>query len=67
MINLNGGKFQLPKKFNETLKAVIVNIHPGSHHTGSPDSGHFGSPNYVMHNDIVYVCVGFRLHILGKL
>lgn len=32
---------------------------------GSPDSSHYGSPDLVIHNDIVYVCIGFRLHILG--
>lgn len=57
--------FQLPEE-GEPLKAVIVNIHPGGFFHGSGDPRQYGSPEYVIHNDIVYVCVSFRMHILGK-
>ncbi|XP_065211401.1 esterase FE4-like [Planococcus citri] len=49
------------------LKAVIVNIHPGGRFHGSPDPSYFGAPDYIMHHDVVYVCVGYRLHLLGCL
>ncbi|XP_065202777.1 esterase E4-like [Planococcus citri] len=34
---------------------------------GSPDPSYHGAPDYIMHHDVVYVCVGFRLHVLGLL
>lgn len=46
---------------------MIVNIHPGGFFHGSPDPHCYGSPEFIMHRDIVYVCVAYRLHILGKL
>ncbi|XP_065217622.1 esterase E4-like isoform X3 [Planococcus citri] len=52
---------------NEPLKAVIVNIHPGGFFHGSADPSQFGSPDLVIHHDIVYICVSYRLHILGFL
>ncbi|XP_065218873.1 esterase E4-like isoform X1 [Planococcus citri] len=57
---------QLPKE-NEPLKSVIVCIHPGGYFYGSADPSQFGSPEFIMHHDIVYVCVNHRLHILGYL
>ncbi|XP_065219224.1 esterase E4-like [Planococcus citri] len=57
---------ELPKE-NKPLKSVIVCIHPGGFFYGTPDPTQFGSPEFIMHHDIVYVCVGHRLHILGFL
>ncbi|XP_065219497.1 esterase E4-like [Planococcus citri] len=57
---------ELPKE-NTTLKSVIVCIHPGGYFYGSPEPTQFGSPEFIIHHDIVYVCVSFRLHILGFL
>ncbi|XP_065202780.1 esterase E4-like isoform X2 [Planococcus citri] len=51
----------------DPLKAVVFNIHPGGFSHGSPDPWCYGSPEFVMNRDIVYVCVGYRLHILGHL
>ncbi|XP_065202764.1 esterase E4-like isoform X2 [Planococcus citri] len=56
----------LPSK-GEPLKTVIVNIHPGAFFHGSPDPSYYGSPDYIMNRDVVFVCVGYRLHILGDL
>ncbi|XP_065217623.1 esterase E4-like isoform X4 [Planococcus citri] len=52
---------------NEPLKAVIVNIHPGGFFHGSADPSQYGSPDFVIHHDIVYICISYRLHILGFL
>ena len=49
------------------MKAVIVSIHPGGLFHGSPDPSYYGAPDYIINQDIVYVCVGYRLHILGWL
>ncbi|XP_065202796.1 esterase E4-like [Planococcus citri] len=57
---------KLPRN-NEALRPVIVNIHPGAYSFGSPQTEFYGSPEFVMHNDIVYVCISYRLHILGFL
>ncbi|XP_065202765.1 esterase E4-like [Planococcus citri] len=57
---------QIPAK-GSPLKAVIVNLHAGGLFHGSPDPHYYGSAEYVIHRDIVYVSVGFRLHILGHL
>ncbi|XP_065211386.1 esterase FE4-like [Planococcus citri] len=57
---------QLPSK-GSPLKAVMVNLHPGGFFHGSPDPWHYGAPEFIMHHDVVYVCVGFRLHVLGYL
>ncbi|XP_065202741.1 esterase E4-like [Planococcus citri] len=57
---------ELPRN-NEKLKPVIVNIHPGAYSFGSPQTQFYGSPEFIMHNDVVYVCVSYRLHILGFL
>ncbi|XP_065202747.1 esterase E4-like [Planococcus citri] len=57
---------KMPKK-NENLRPVIVNIHPGALHFGTPHSTHYGSPQFIMHHDTVYVCISYRLHILGFL
>ncbi|XP_065202728.1 esterase E4-like isoform X2 [Planococcus citri] len=57
---------QAPQK-DEPLKSVIINIHPGAFHHGSPHPRHFGSPDFVMHHDIVYVGIAYRLHVLGFL
>ncbi|XP_065219414.1 esterase FE4-like [Planococcus citri] len=51
----------------EPLKPVIVNIHPGGFIFGSPDPSRYGSPEFIMHHDIVYVTIGYRIHILGFL
>ncbi|XP_065222438.1 esterase FE4-like [Planococcus citri] len=58
---------KLPQKDDYPLRPVVVCFHPGGFHTGSADPNYFGSPDYVMHNDIVCVFVSFRLHILGFL
>ncbi|XP_065202766.1 esterase FE4-like [Planococcus citri] len=58
---------KLPPQGDEPLRSVIVNIHPGAFMFGSPNNDHFGSPNYIMQNNVVYVCLAFRLHILGFL
>ncbi|XP_065222437.1 esterase E4-like [Planococcus citri] len=58
---------ELPQKDDDPLRPVVVCLQPGAYHTGSPDPSYFGSPDYVMHNDVVCVCVSFRLHILGFL
>ncbi|XP_065211408.1 esterase FE4-like isoform X2 [Planococcus citri] len=57
---------KLPSK-EEPLKAVMVNIHLGGYVHGSPDPWYYGAPDYIMHKDVVYVCVGFRLYLLGNL
>ncbi|XP_065221847.1 esterase FE4-like [Planococcus citri] len=57
---------KLPSK-GEPLKAVIANVHPGGYFHGSPDPSYYGSPDYIMHKDVVYVCIGHRLHFLGNL
>lgn len=51
---------------NEPLKPVIALIHPGGYKWGSPDPDHNGSPDYLMHQDIVYVTIGHRLGALGN-
>ncbi len=56
---------QKPSKIKQP-KAVIVLIHGGSLLWGSGSEDVYGSPEYVMHRDIVYVTLNFRLHILGK-
>lgn len=55
---------QLPEK-GDTLKPVIMNIHPGAYFHGTPETWYYGSPDYLMHHDVVYVCVAYRLHVLG--
>ncbi|XP_065202761.1 esterase E4-like [Planococcus citri] len=57
---------KLPGK-NDTLKPVIINIHPGAYTFGSPHTKAFGSPEFIMHNDVVYVGIAHRLNILGFL
>ncbi|XP_065202770.1 esterase E4-like [Planococcus citri] len=57
---------KLPLK-GDPLKAVIVNIHPGGYFHGSPDPTYYGAPDFLMHHDIVYVSIGYRLHVLGHL
>ncbi|XP_065211405.1 esterase E4-like [Planococcus citri] len=57
---------KIPSK-GDPLKAVIVFIHPGGLTNGSPDPSYFGAPHYIMHKEVVYVCVAYRLHILGFL
>ncbi|XP_065211455.1 esterase E4-like [Planococcus citri] len=57
---------KIPAK-NDPPKAVIVCYHPGGLAHGSPDPWYYGSPEYIMHHDVVYVCVAFRLHVLGFL
>ncbi|XP_065211383.1 esterase FE4-like [Planococcus citri] len=57
---------QLPSK-GSPLKAVMVNLHPGGFFHGSPDPWYYGAPEFIMHHDVIYVCVGFRLHVLGYL
>ncbi|XP_065205743.1 juvenile hormone esterase-like [Planococcus citri] len=57
---------KIPQK-NEALRPVIVNIHPGAYRFGSPHTNFYGSPEFIMHNDVVYVCISYRLHILGYL
>lgn len=47
------------------LKAVIVQIHSGGHLWGSGSSQLHGSPDYLMHQNIVYVTVNYRLHVFG--
>ncbi|XP_065208406.1 esterase FE4-like [Planococcus citri] len=56
----------LPSK-NDALKAVIVLVHPGGLSHGSPETWHYGSPDYIMHLDVVYVGIAHRLHFLGFL
>ncbi|XP_065202726.1 esterase E4-like isoform X2 [Planococcus citri] len=51
----------------EPLRPVIVNIHGGSYNTGTPHTKHYGSPNFIMQHDVVYVNISYRLHILGFL
>lgn len=55
----------MPKK-DIALKPVIAMIHPGGHQWGTPDPSDYGSPDFIMHQDIVYVTIGYRLHVLGK-
>ncbi|XP_065216698.1 esterase E4-like [Planococcus citri] len=57
---------RLPRK-DEPLRPVIVNIHGGAYHTGTPHTKQYGSPALVIHHDIVYICISYRLHILGFL
>ncbi|XP_065202760.1 esterase E4-like isoform X2 [Planococcus citri] len=57
---------KLPCK-KDILRPVIVNIHPGAYSFGSPRTEFYGSPEFIMHNDVIYVCISFRLHILGFL
>ncbi|XP_065208408.1 esterase E4-like isoform X2 [Planococcus citri] len=56
----------LPSK-NDALKAVIVLLHPGGLSHGSPETWHYGSPDYIMHLDVLYVGIAHRLHFLGFL
>ncbi|XP_065202768.1 esterase E4-like [Planococcus citri] len=58
---------QIPTSKEDALKPVIVHIHPGGFFHGSPDPHYYGSPEYIMNHDIVYVSVGHRMHILGYL
>ncbi|XP_065202782.1 esterase E4-like [Planococcus citri] len=57
---------KIPSK-GDPLKAVIVNIHPGGLLHGSPETWHYGSPELIMHLDVVYISIAFRLHFLGFL
>ncbi|XP_065202735.1 esterase E4-like [Planococcus citri] len=57
---------ELPTK-STPLRPVIVLIHPGSFHHGSPNEDNFGNTSFVMHRDIVYVGIAYRLHLLGFL
>ncbi|XP_065202786.1 esterase FE4-like [Planococcus citri] len=57
---------ELPQE-NHSPKAVLVFLHPGSFMWGSPNPEDHGSPNFLMHHDVVYVTVGFRLNIFGFL
>ncbi|XP_065202733.1 esterase E4-like [Planococcus citri] len=57
---------KLPSK-NEPLKPVIVNIHPGGFLFGTPNGDHYGSTEFVMHHDTVYVTISYRIHIFGFL
>ncbi|XP_065202723.1 esterase E4-like [Planococcus citri] len=57
---------KLPQK-DEPLRAIIVNIHPGAYNFGTPNTDQFGSPDFIMHHDVVYICIAYRLHILGFL
>ncbi|XP_065202719.1 esterase E4-like isoform X2 [Planococcus citri] len=57
---------KLPVK-GAPLKPVIINLHPGGFMFGTPNSDDYGSPQFVMHHDVVYINIGHRLHILGYL
>ncbi|XP_065202744.1 esterase E4-like [Planococcus citri] len=57
---------ELPTKSTH-LRPVIAIIHPGGYLHGSPNEDEFGTTNYFMHRDIVYVGIAHRLHILGFL
>ncbi|XP_065202781.1 esterase E4-like [Planococcus citri] len=57
---------KLPSK-GDPLKSVVVCIHPGGMFHGSPEPSYFGAPDYLMHHDIVYVAMGYRLHAFGLL
>lgn len=46
-------------------KAVIVQVHSGGHLWGSGSSEIHGNPDYLIHQDIIYVTVNYRLHVLG--
>ncbi len=41
-------------------------IHPGAVLWGSNGRDIHGNADYVMHQDIVYVTINYRLHVLGK-
>lgn len=57
--------FQLPQN-NKTLKAVMVLFHSGGHLWGSGTLSQHGSPDYLMHQDIIYVTFNYRLHVFGE-
>lgn len=41
-------------------------IHGGALLWGSGATNVNGSPEYIMHQDVIYVTLNFRLHILGR-
>ncbi|XP_065219358.1 juvenile hormone esterase-like [Planococcus citri] len=57
---------KLPSK-GDPLKPVIAVVHPGGFLFGSADPQSYGSPEFVIHHDVVFVSISFRLHILGFL
>lgn len=50
----------------EPSMAVIAFIHFGGQLHGGPDALHQGPPDFIMHRDIVYVTIGYRLNIFGR-
>lgn len=57
---------EISEKVNHP-KAVIVLIHQGGLEWGSGSPKSNGSPEYIMHRDIIYVTLNYRLHVLGFL
>ncbi|XP_065202740.1 esterase E4-like [Planococcus citri] len=55
---------ELPTK-SSLPKPVIVHIHSGGFFHGTPNENYFGSTEFIMHHDIVYVGMAYRLHVLG--
>lgn len=47
-----------------TLKPVVVYLHIGGFSMGS--GSFFGSADYLIHHDIVYVTLNYRLHVFGE-
>lgn len=51
----------------KTPKAVIINLHHGAFVCGSGSTSDLGSPEYIIHHDIIYVTFNYRLHVLGRI
>lgn len=44
----------------------MVMIHAGAFSWGSGSVHQQGNPDYVMHQDIIYITLNYRLHALGN-
>lgn len=62
-INIHTPEYPPPKK---NQKSVIVHIHGGGYTFGSGHEESYGSPEFVMHKDFIYVNFNYRLHVLGE-
>ncbi|RZC42615.1 COesterase and/or Abhydrolase 3 domain containing protein [Asbolus verrucosus] len=65
-LNLNVYTRELPKDDSSSLKPVMVWIHGGAFLYGCNKSEYFG-PDYLITEDIVLVCINYRLGVLGFL
>ncbi|XP_065207273.1 esterase E4-like [Planococcus citri] len=63
-LNIHLSEYPPPK---ENLKSVIVHFHGGGYSFGSGNRDYYGSPDFIIHKDFVYVNFNYRLHVLGFL